>query len=77
MFKLYMALAVIIIVVALFLFAGVYYIRNTMKSAEINCTAFNKQSYVKKNRRQFGVENRGTSMDGKEIFTVSPVDMGL
>lgn len=36
-----------------------------------------KQSYVKENIKQFGANNRGTSMDKQNIFVVSPSDLGI
>ena len=65
------------IVAILFFAVGVLYVHITKKSAKASHTAFNKQEYVKQNRAEFGVENRGTSMDGQKIFTVSPSDIGL
>ena len=35
------------------------------------------QSYVKENIKQFGANNRGTSMDKQKIFVVTPSDLGI
>jgi len=68
---------VLVIFAALFFIAGGFYIHTTKKSANANQSSFNKQEYVKQNRAKFGVENRGTSMDDRKIFTVSPSDIGI
>ena len=36
-----------------------------------------KQSYVRENMKQFGANNRGTSMDKQKIFVISPSDLGI
>ena len=68
---------VLALVVIVFCLIGIEYVRTTKKSIRDDTEAFNKQEYVKQNRSKFGVENRGTSMDGRKIFTVSPSDLGL
>ena len=68
---------ILAVVIGLFVIAGWSYIRTTKKSVKATYSVFNKQEYVKQNRTKFGVENRGTSMDGHKIFTVSPSDIGL
>lgn len=68
---------ILAVVIILFVIAGWSYIRTTQKSVKATHSVFNKQEYVKQNRAKFGVENRGTSMDGHKIFTVSPSDIGL
>ena len=68
---------VFLIAVLLFGFAGQAYVRATRKSVKAAHAVVNRQKFVKQNRAKFGVENRGTSMDGCKIFTVSPSDIGL
>ena len=66
---------VILVIVALTIaFIGGYYVhlaKNARKAIS------NKQLYVKENIKQFGANNRGTSMDKQKIFVVSPSDLGI
>lgn len=56
---------------------GIRYLKEIKNKALQNGVQPNKQEYVKQNRGRFGVSNRGTSMDGCEIYSKSPADLGL
>lgn len=65
---------ILVIVVLTIAFIGGYYAHlahNAKQQKE------SKQSYVQENIKQFGANNRGTSMDKQKIFVVSPSDLGL
>lgn len=66
---------IILVIVALTIaFIGGYYAHLANKAKQQKkCT----QSYVKENMKQFGANNRGTSMDKQKIFVVSPSDLGI
>ena len=66
---------ILLVIVALIIaFVGGYYVHlanNAKRQKE------SKQLYVKENIKQFGANNRGTSMDKQKIFVVSPSDLGI
>jgi high-affinity Fe2+/Pb2+ permease len=69
--------AVLVLITAFVFYLGIHYIHETKALTQRGDTQFNKQDYVKKNREQFGASNRGTSMDGRNIYAKSPSDLGL
>lgn len=64
----------LVIVALIIVFIGWYYVHlaNSAKKKKES-----KQLYVKENIKQFGANNRGTSMDKQKIFVVSPSDLGI
>lgn len=51
-----------------------YAVNNSIASKKISS---NSQTYVKANRKIYGVSNKGTSLNDKEIYTISHEGMGL
>lgn len=56
---------------------GIRYLKEIKAKALHSSIQPSKQEYVKQNRKCFGVSNRGTSMDGCEVYSKSPADLGL
>ena len=56
---------------------GAVYVHATACSSSRNIDQTNKQEYVKQNRNYFGASNKGTSMDGQEIYTVEYSKLGF
>lgn len=69
--------AVLCFITAVIIIIGIRYIRAAKAAAQRRNTKFNKQRYVKEQRKQFGASNRGTSMDGRKIYAKSPSELGL
>lgn len=69
--------AVLVAIVGFIFHLGIRYLQEIKASSQRVDTQFNKQEYVKENREQVGVSNRGTSMDGRKIYSKSPSDLGL
>lgn len=56
-------------------FACIKYVRNNSKTSKK--ISNNPQTYVKENRNIYGVSNKGTSLNDKEIYVISHEGMGL
>lgn len=69
--------AVLVAITGFIFHLGIHYLQEIKASSQRVDTQFNKQEYVKENREQVGVSNRGTSMDGRKIYSKSPSDFGL
>lgn len=69
---------IVLLLITIFIIClGIHYIHEIKASTRRTDTQFNKQEYVKDNRQQVGVSNRGSSMDERKIYIIGPSDLGL
>lgn len=66
---------ILIVLMILFIFIGYFYVKESANKTETFDS--NEQEYIKKNRELYGVSNKGTSLDNKEIYTIDISKLGL
>lgn len=70
-------IAVVVFIIGGMGFFCFRYVQEMKKAMRQKYGREDRQTLVKSSREAYGVVNRGTSMDGSEIFSVTPEQMGL